>query len=154
MKKDELVDNIKNDFIEIDRVIIEIKNVFDKLGDSTPDTIQITALSAFASQFYTGLENILKRISRYLGAELPNSTDWHLVLFKRFCDPPHLNFPVLFDKNLATELNSIRKFRHYFFHGYSFNIEWNWLNSGMRNLEPIYEIVKNSINHYILSLED
>lgn len=153
MNSDELKTSVSIEFENIDKIISEIKNVFDKIGNDTPDIIQITALSAFASQFYTGVENILKRISNYYNIPLPTTNDWHIVLFKRFCNPPYNNLPMLFNDSVVTEMNSIRKFRHYFFHGYSFRIEWDWLKQGLENIENLHSDFKSSVNSYLKELK-
>ncbi|HNV24605.1 MAG TPA: hypothetical protein PKH98_06940, partial [Candidatus Omnitrophota bacterium] len=62
--------------------------------------------------FYGGIENILKRISRFYEVNLPSSELWHVELFKRFCDPPLDPLPIIFDKSLSQDLAPFRKFRH------------------------------------------
>ena len=71
-----------------------------------------TAAAAFLAQFYGGIENILKRISRFYGVSLPSGNLWHVELFKRFCKPPSEPLPLLFDRTLSEELAPYRKFRH------------------------------------------
>ena len=41
-----------------------------------------TAAAAFLAQFYNGVENIFKRISRFHGVPLPTGATWHVDLFK------------------------------------------------------------------------
>jgi hypothetical protein len=48
------------------------------------------AAAAFLAQFYNGIENILKRISRYHNVPLPTGETWHRVV-------PALLFAPLFE---------------------------------------------------------
>lgn len=40
-----------------------------------------TAAAAFLAQFYNGVENIFRRISRFQGVPLPTGATWHVDLF-------------------------------------------------------------------------
>lgn len=42
-----------------------------------------TAAAAFMAQFYSGVENILKHLSRFHEVALPVGDNWHLELFNR-----------------------------------------------------------------------
>jgi hypothetical protein len=56
-----------------------------------------TAAAAFLAQFYSGVENILKRLCRFHGVNLPSGETWHVELFQRFCatTPIHFRFFLL-----------------------------------------------------------
>ena len=56
------------------------------LDHKEPTTREKTAAAAFLAQFYNGLENILKRIYRYHGLDLPTGETWHVELFQTICD--------------------------------------------------------------------
>lgn len=63
LKVEEIKELISFEFDSLDKLIKEINTALKSIGDSNPDIIMITAVSAFASQFYTGVENVLKRLS-------------------------------------------------------------------------------------------
>lgn len=112
------VDLRKEIYIEyefLDKLKSEINKILNSIPSEKPDATQITALSAYALQFYTIIENILKRISKFNKLTLPKGSDWHLILFNRFSDPPFENLPLLFDDSIKDDFIALRKFRHYFF---------------------------------------
>lgn len=113
------------------------------MGDSTPNNIYKTALGGFASQFYNGIENILKRVHKYLGIELPKGDDWHIVILDRFSENSSFDLPFKFSKELIILLTDYRRFRHYFFHGYSHNLNWEILKSGALDIRKVYEQFRN-----------
>ena len=49
-----------------------------------PSVREKTAAAAFLAQFYTGIENILKRICRFRSVLIPRGDTWHVELFQKF----------------------------------------------------------------------
>lgn len=105
------------------------------------------------AQFYGGIENILKRISRFNSVSLPSGDTWHIDLFKRFCEPSYDPLPVLFDKYLASEMSPYRKFRHIVYHGYGFQLDWSRMQEGMENADNVFLKFKSSLSNYLQMLK-
>jgi len=114
-----LKEEISIEFDFIDKVIIEILSLKKSLGDRIPSTLEKTAAAAFLAQFYSGIENILKRICKFYDIPLPSGNNWHYELVRRF-QTDETPLPLLFDEELANQIGPYRKFRHIFFHGYGF----------------------------------
>ena len=112
-----------------------------------------TAAAAFLAQFYNGIENVFKRISRFYAVPLPTGDTWHVDLFKRFCFPPQEPLPVLLDDLLASDLAPFRKFRHVVHHGYVFQLEWNHMAEGIASLEDVFLRFKSRLFDYLRTLE-
>ncbi len=134
---------------EMSIVIDDINVLMNETDLTTPSNIQKAATSSLVAQFYTGIENILKRISKYHKVNLPKSDSWHIELFERFCESNDKNLPLLFDDFLKNELINYRKFRHFVYHGYSNKISWERLLSGIKNINDVFFKFKESINTYI-----
>jgi len=154
MTKKELTDSVNKEFGNMKIVIDQIENLFKITTENDPDIIQLTALASFASQFYNGVENILKRICIFNSVTIPRIQDWHIQLYKWFCYPSGNNLPVLFSESDSVKYSSIRKFRHYFFHGYSHTIKWEWLKEGLSDIGNIYTQFKLNIEKYLNDLPD
>jgi len=116
---------------------------------SEPDIVLKTAASSFMAQYYTGIENILKRISKYFNIPLPKSDSRHLELFSYFCNPPRSPLPILFTDNIRNEINELRKFRHRFQHGYSFTLEWNELLIGAKTVIDTFKPFSENVNSFL-----
>ena len=123
------------------------------MKDREPTLREKTAAATFLAQFYTGIENILKRICRFHNIELPHGETWHIELFKRFCEPPHSPLPALFDKKLAFELAPYRKFRHIVYHGYGFQLDWDRMKDGLEKIEDLFTHLKSLFFNYLNKLE-
>jgi hypothetical protein len=107
----------------IARTVNELLTLQQDIAGREPTVREKTAAAAFLAQYYSGIENILKRICRYYNVSLPTGDIWHVELFQRFCTPSLPPLPALFDEKLAAELAPYRRFRHVAFHGYGFQLD-------------------------------
>jgi hypothetical protein len=117
-----------------------------------PTVREKTAAAAFLAQFYNGVENILKRISRYHDVPLPTGETWHVELFQRFCQPSYPGLPSLFDESLASALAPYRRFRHVVFHGYGFQLDWNRMAEGVANVQDVLARIRETLSNYLETL--
>jgi hypothetical protein len=118
-----------------------------------PTIREKTAAAAFLAQFYTDIENILKRISRYHGVPLPSGETWHVDLFQRFCSPSHPDLPELFDEALASALAPYRRFRHVAFHGYGFQLDWDRMSEGVATVQDVFTRLEACLSEYLESVD-
>jgi len=152
MKREDIQEEISIEIENIRMTIQELNAIYRDVEGKTPSVRDKTAAAAFLAQFYSGIENILKRISHFLGVPLPSGDTWHVDFFRRFCIPPLHPLPLLFDAPLASELAAYRKFRHVVHHGYGFQLEWERMEEGIRHVDDIFERFLVSLEAYIKAL--
>lgn len=116
----------------------EIESLQTDLGSRKPTVREVTAAAAFLADFYTGVENILKRISRCYGVTMPVGDDWHVELFNRFCEPGFRGLPVIFDDEQKRSFAQYRGFRHVMHHGYSLQLNWERMVEGVKKVNASY----------------
>jgi hypothetical protein len=145
MKLENLIEEIDIEFESLEIIVAELLKLTHDVGDKNPNIRDLTAASAFLAQFYNGVENILKRFYRFLNKPLPKGADWHITLFRSFCDPPEEKLPLLFSKQLDDKLSSFRKFRHVVHHGYGFKLDWVILKPGIDGINDIFQDFKTVI---------
>lgn len=150
----ELREEISIELEMMGSVVSEAVSLLNDLADKEPTVREKTAAAAFLAQFYGGIENILKRIHRYHGINLPVGDSWHIDIFKRFCSPPYAPFPVIFDAELATDLSPFRKFRHVVYHGYGFQVDWERMKEGLGKVEVAYSRFAHSVSGYMDKLAE
>jgi hypothetical protein len=146
---EELTEQIDIELQSMAKIVEELVSLHQELSHRTPTVREKTAASAFLAQFYNGVENILKRISRFCSVPLPANESWHVDLFKRFCIPAYPPLPGLFDSYLAVKLSAYRKFRHVVHHGYGFQIEWERMREGIEHLEEIFTLFQEKLGEYL-----
>ncbi len=152
MNLEELREEINFELTQMEKVVQELLALYQEVAGRTPTAREKAAAGAFLAQFYNGVENILKRISRFYGVPLPAGETWHIELFTRFCVPPYGPLPALFDSSLASSLAPFRRFRHVFLHGYSFDLDWERMSEGIRQVETVFRQLKKALLAYLESI--
>lgn len=152
MTVDELREEINIELELIAETLREIVSLRDDVEGREPTVREKTAAASFMAQFYSGIENILKRISRFQSVPLPTGETWHIELFKRFRSPSFKGLPILFDESLALAIAPYRKFRHVVFHGYGFQLDWNRMKDGVENIETVFERFKENLLRYLRTI--
>jgi hypothetical protein len=153
MKLEELKEEIAIELENIEKIVQEILALRADLGAREPTVREKTAAAAFLAQFYSGIENILKRISHFYGIPLPIGDTWHIDLFKRFCQPAHEPLPALFDEALESTLAPFRKFRHVFYHDYGFHFDWDRMQGGIATVDDVFTRFKSRLHDFMQALE-
>jgi hypothetical protein len=148
----ELGEEISVELEALEATVNELLALQGDIAHGEPTVREKTAAAAFLAQFYTGIENTLKRISRYHGVPLLSGETWHVDRFERFCPPPHPNLPELFDEDLASALAPYRRFRHVAFHGYGFQLDWGRMSEGVANVQEVFSRVKERLFKYLESI--
>jgi hypothetical protein len=149
----ELSEEIAFELESMQITVDELVSLHQDMVHKEPTLRDKTAAAAFLSQFYNGLENILKRIYRYYGISLPTGETWHLDLFQSFCSPTHSDLPQLFDQDLASALAPYRRFRHVAFHIYGFQLDWSRMVTSVENVKSVFEQIKSNISAYLTSID-
>lgn len=149
----QLIEEINIEIESISIITSDVEFLLNEVGNNQPNNIHKTALGGFVAQFYNGIENIFKRIHKHFNIELPKGEDWHIVLLNRFSKDSNLDFPIKFSNDLIEKLTDLRRFRHYFFHGYSHNLNWEILKNGAKDMTEvlaqfILELKGNESNFY------
>ena len=154
MKLAELREEIETELEQMEIVVQEIIKLNDDTSNTEATHREKTAASAYLAQFYNGVENTLKRLSRFYEIPLPTSSTWHIDLFRRFCAPPEKPLPLLFDEALITDMTGLRKFRHVVHHGYGFQLDWVRLVEGMKKIESVFERYKGVLLNELSKIEN
>jgi hypothetical protein len=149
----ELREEIAIEFEAIEITVGELLALQQDIVGREPSIREKTAAAAFLAQFYSGIENILKRICRYYDVSPPTGDTWHVELFQRFCNPSHPPLPTLFDDQLAADLAPYRRFRHVAFQGYGFQLDWERMAEGVGRVHEVFSAVKIVLNGRLQSLD-
>jgi hypothetical protein len=72
------------------RLLAGMQPLLRRCETTPPNEIELSALAAFLHSFYTGIENLFKRVSVELDAQPVQGEAWHRELLKRMTQPgPH-----------------------------------------------------------------
>jgi hypothetical protein len=154
MTREELREEIGIELELIESVLQELSSLKKDITGREPTIREKTAAAGFLAQFYIGVENVLKRISKYLAVDLPAGDTWHIDLFKRFCFPSYKTLPNLFDESLASAMAPFRKFRHVVYHAYGSQLDWERMHEGIDTIDDVFAQFKSRLSVYLQRLNN
>lgn len=143
----ELREDLAIEFSRLDETLEEIRLIQINETNGALSRSDITAGATYLAQCYSGIENILKRITKYNSVPLPSGSFWHVELIGMFSDGDgrDIRLPLLVDALLFPTLTTLRKFRHTVAHGYAVSFDRETV---MQTL-PLAERAINQFKHNV-----
>lgn len=149
--KDEYRD-LKKDVLDEERAIEEtldrLSNVWSNFDPQIKDYSTEPAMDAYLMNFYNGVENILKRISKEYYLAMPKGESWHKELLVLSFNPPEGKVAI-FTQGIVERLHSYRNFRHRFVSGYGFQLKGEKMLELIDNIEPLWSDIKKAISDFL-----
>ena len=142
MKKYNIINYCKAELENLEKVVEEMESLL-ALKKTGFTVIELSAAATFLHNFYNGVENIFKRIFKYMNFQYIQSDTWHKDMLNMSLEYKIIN------ENLFNRLYDYLMFRHMFIHSYSFQIEWEKLKPLVLNLGRIYDDFNKSIMDYL-----
>jgi hypothetical protein len=136
---------------QLHRLLGQHGSLIAKSKNHNPDINETAALAAVLHSFYTGVENILKRISIEIDGSAPQGEFWHTELLERMTSS-HVNRPAVLSESLNTILQEYLDFRHVFRHAYSFELKWDKMSKLVSSLEDTLTKFHIEIENFINSV--
>ena len=145
-KYEQLKADVLDEIEGIEQVLKDLSSLESNLDSDKIDNVQKAATGTFLMNFYVGVENIIKRISKEYYQTMPKGNSWHKELLDS-CTPPLGKKPIL-DKNIVDRLNPYRGFRHLFVSGYGFTLRMELMSSLINNIEPLWTDIKKAVEKF------
>jgi hypothetical protein len=133
---------------QLQRLLFGIHGLLTKCRDTAPTEIELSALAATLHSFYTGVENIFKRVSVELDGEPVRGDSWHRELLMRM-KTPTARRPALLSEELHDTLNEYLRFRHVFRNAYSFDLDWRKMSPLVLRLEETFQRLESELNAFV-----
>lgn len=105
-------------------------------------------LAALLHSFYSGVENIFKRVAVELDGETPRGEGWHRQLLDTMAIPTRIRGAVISD-SLRDTLSEYLAFRHVFRQAYSFDLRWDKMSALVLNCEPTFRRLETEIDAFL-----
>ncbi len=118
-----------------------------------PNPIELSALGAFLHSFYTGVENLFRRVTLELGDDLPQNDAWHQRLLQRMTVPTE-NRPALLSTDLADQLKVYLQFRHVFRQAYSFQLHWEKMAPLVLTSEAAFSSLRQEVSLFVQQMDE
>jgi len=137
---------------QLNRLLDVHRPLLVKSASETPTEIEISALAAMLHSFYTGIENIFKRIAVELGDTLPAGESWHRELLDSMTAPSSAHAAVI-SMPLRDRLREYLRFRHVFRQAYLFQLRWDKMSSLVLECEETLRLLETELDDFLQASE-
>jgi hypothetical protein len=136
---------------QIEQLLGTHHDLLAKCAEVRPDPIELSALAAMLHAFYTGIENIFKRIALHVDGEVPEGAKWHRELLRSLASGT-TNRGAVISPDLQRRLRSYLDFRHVFRHAYTFQLRWDKMAPLALACRNTLDDLKAELNKFLASL--
>lgn len=139
----EIQKNVEFEIGQLHRLVDGHRALVAKVAVTEPDSVEVSALSAYLHSFYNGVENIFKQIALGIDHQRPSSERWHADLLQMMTVSTS-NRPAVISSALASGLREYLGFRHFFRSAYTFDIRWERMAILARDVEAVLTEIESS----------
>ena len=138
---------------QLDQLLESFGPLLARTPATDPDRIDTTALGAMLHSFYTGVENIFKRIAIESEGAIPGGESWHSELLKSMAVPA-ANRPAVITMGLRDRLADYLAFRHVFRSAYSFLLRWDRMAPLVLHCEATLRLLETELDAFLAARTD
>lgn len=133
---------------QLTRLLATMQPLLSQCRETAPTDIELSALAAALHSFYTGVENIFKRVAVELDGQPPQGDSWHRDVLLRM-KTTGTNRPALLSIELHDTLLDYLRFRHVFRNAYSFDLDWQKLSPLVLQLEDTFRRLEAALDKFV-----
>lgn len=133
---------------ELRQLVDTHRPLLERCGHSAPDAIELSALAAMLHSYYTGIENIFKRVAVEIDGDLPTGQAWHRALLDAMAAPGRSR-PSVISMPTRERLLGYVHFRHLFRHAYSFRLRWEKMAALVLDCEETLRTVEAELKTFL-----
>lgn len=147
----ELKEDILDEEKAVDEIIERLCQIRDSFDPQKQDILTEPAMGTYLMNFYNGVENILKRISKEYYSVMPKGSNWHKGLLSLSYNAPEGKISV-FDQELVGRITPYKNFRHRFVSGYGFQLKAEKMLELIDNVGDLWTDTKKAISDFFNKL--
>jgi hypothetical protein len=137
--------------VELEQLTLQLRTydrLLRKVAHTSPDAIELSALGAFLHSFYTGIENVFKRVSVEIDHTPPAGDFWHKRLLDAMTTATTRRGPVI-SASLAARLKQYLQFRHVFRQAYTFDLRWERMRDLVSECEATFHQFQTEVQVFL-----
>jgi len=131
---------------EKEHILATLQALKEALERKEKTVVELAAIATFLQNAYNGIENILKRVLKYVGISVPLSESQHKDLLGLSVDRQ------IISSELSRRLEEYRAFRHFFIHGYGIMLDEEKLMPLAENLPDLWKDFESELETFLNSL--
>jgi len=149
---DKLQKQVAVELEQLHRLLQIHQPLLDKCGSTSPNQIELSALAAMLHSFYTGIENIFKRMAVELDGGPPVGEIWHRRLLDSMTNPG-IARPAVIGSALREVLRGYLDFRHVFRHAYTHELQWRKMSALVLSCQETFHQLEIEFETFLSSLQ-
>ena len=122
--------------------------LIEKCTHVEPDRIELSALAAMLHAFYSGIENVFKRVAIETQDDFPQGATWHKRLLESMTSEGKNRLAVI-SRELAEELRVFLDFRHVFRQAYTFQLRWARMSPLVSDCWKLFERFEKELDLFL-----
>ena len=135
---------------QLNRLIEMHQPLLEKSASQCPNDIELSALAAVLHSFYTGIENIFRRIALEIDGALPTGEFWHRELLDAVAHSGRDRSAAI-SEDLRDRLREYLGFRHVFRHAYAFQLQWEKMSHLVLDCEETLRLLEAELDAFLQS---
>ncbi|MFG0329896.1 MAG: hypothetical protein ACF8PN_08365 [Phycisphaerales bacterium] len=143
---DRVREHVEIELDGLNRLIDDHRSLLKTLEQRDPVPWERSAIAAMLHSFYCGVENCFARIAREIDGARVAGPDSHATLLMSMTKPARHRSAVI-PVELAGRLKAYLRFRHFFRHAYTFNLDWLKMAPLVEELEEVARDFERAIRH-------
>lgn len=143
----ELREDVLDEEKAIEETLERLSKVRSKFHHHGEDYSAEPAMGTYLMNFYNGVENILKRMTKKYYLSMPKGENWHRELLALSSSPPSGKVAV-FEQDIVERLHPYRSFRHRFVSGCGSQLKGEKMLDLIDNIESLWIDIKKAISGF------
>lgn len=144
---------IEVELAQLGRLMERHPQLLIKGPDDTPAAVEIDALATLLHSFYSGVENLFKRISVAYDGGPPTGRIWHAELLDTMTRATPARDAVI-SLELRASLRRYLDFRHVFRHAYSLELRWDKMAPLVAECPDTFRTLEREIVRFVEGQDD
>jgi hypothetical protein len=147
---EELKVELEIEFRQLKAVTAEVNSLLSDTEGRAATPRETYAASALLSDFYGGVENVLKRFLKFYQMPFPTGENWHIALLAMFGQDSNPNLPLKIGEEQMRSLNEFRKVRHVVRNNYGHQLIWERLSPMLKKVTPVLKSFESSVENTLV----
>ena len=149
----DLKDQIAVEEAQLQQLLELHEPLLEKCHSEEPNAIERSALAVLLHSFYTGVENLFRRVVVEIDGEAPQGDAWHRRLLRQMTQTGKER-PAVISSELHERLQPYLQFRHVFRNAYSFQLQWDKMAPLVLQYEETFAAVRSEIASFSARMEE
>lgn len=148
----DLKDQISVEEAQLQQLLTLHQPLLSQSRTQAPNAIELSALATLLHSFYTGIENLFRRIAIETDGGIGKGDGWHRRLLLQMAKEGGDRLPVI-SADLLERLQPYLQFRHVFRNSYSFQLQWEKMRPLALHCEETFSSLRVEIAAFVSRME-